>query len=105
MEKRPERMNEYSMRPIGIEFDRYAQKGMEYPISIFENHGAAYLASVAGLAYTLFQKIRDTDNFFDRRQRKKHMEFEDWLKELHAERRIHLPTEQEIIEKLEKIDL
>ncbi|MCY4515105.1 MAG: hypothetical protein OXC69_08230 [Candidatus Tectomicrobia bacterium] len=80
---------------IGIEFERYKLKGMEYPISILVNHAEAPLASIAGLAYTLLQKIRDTDDFFDRRRRKRHTEFEDWLEELHAERRIWLPTLEE----------
>ena len=80
---------------IGISFERYAQKGTEYPISVFENYEDAHLASVAGLAYTLYEKIRDKDNFFEQRQRRQHMEFETWLEELHSERqKYHLTVEE-----------
>ena len=85
---------------IGIEFERYTRKGMEYPISILVNHGEAPLASIAGLGYTLLQKIRDTEDFFDRRRRMRHIEFEDWLKELQAARRKWLPTIEEAAEQL-----
>ena len=82
-------------RAIGINFERYVQKGTEYPISVFENQEYAHLASVAGLAYTLFRTIRDVDGFFDQRQRGRHMEFEDWLEELHSKRRNYQMTLQE----------
>ena len=85
-------------RAIGINFERYVQKGTEYPISVFENQEYAHLVSVAGLAYTLFRTIRDVDGFFDQRQRGRHMEFEDWLEELHSKRRNYHMTLQEAVD-------
>ncbi len=89
---------------IGINFERYAMKGTEYPISIYEGQEYYYLASIAGIAYTLFNEIRNTDGFFDRKRRDRHDEFEIWLKELHTQRKNYILSEKEAIEKLAELD-
>ena len=88
---------------IGISFERYAEKGTEYPISVFENYEDAYLASVASLAYTLFARIRDTVGFFDQRQRREHSELESWLEELHSERRNFRLSDDEAAEQIGRL--
>ncbi len=85
---------------IGINFERYAVKGTEYPISIYENQEYYYLASIAAMAYTLFNKIRNTDRFFDQRRRNRHCEFDTWLEELHKQRKKYNLSEEEAAEKI-----
>ena len=83
---------------IGMNFERYALKGTEYPISIYEEQEYYYLASIAGMAYTLFNKIRNTDGFFDRKRRDRHDEFDTWLQELHTQRKQYILSKEEVIE-------
>lgn len=89
---------------MGINFERYAVKGTEYPISIFEGQEYYYLVSIAGMAYSLFNKIRSTDGFFDQKRRDRHGEFDTWLQELHTQRRNYILSEEEAVEKLAKLD-
>ena len=89
---------------IGINFTRYAMKGTEFPISIYEEQEYYYLASIAGMAYTLFNEIRNTDGFFDHKQRDRHDEFEIWLQELHTQRKNHILSDEETAEKLAELD-
>lgn len=86
---------------IGINFERYALKGTEYPISIYEEQEYYYLASIAGMAYTLFSKIRNADGFFDRKRRNRHGEFDTWLQELHSQRKNNILSEEEAVEEIE----
>lgn len=86
---------------IGINFEWYARKGTEYPTSIYENQEYMYLATIAGMAYNLFDRIRNTEGFFDQKRRKKHAEITYWLQELHAERRNHVLSEEEAIDDIE----
>jgi len=89
---------------IGINFRRYAVKGTEYPVSIFESQEYYYLASIAGMAYTLFEKVRSADGFFDQKRREHHGEFDIWLQEIHAQRKNFFQSEKEVVEKLAKLD-
>lgn len=89
---------------VGLNIERYAQKGTEYPISIYEGQECCYLASIAGFAYTLFGQIRNTDGFFDRKRRDLHCEFDTWLQELHAQRKNHILSEDEVVEQLAELD-
>ena len=89
---------------IGIKFRLYAMKGTEFPISIYEEQEYYYLASIAGMAYTLFNEIRNTDGFFDRIRRDRHGEFEIWLQELHTQRKNYILSEKEAVEKLAELD-
>ena len=89
---------------IGINFERYAVKGTEYPISIYEGQEYYYLASIAGMAYTLFNEIRNTDGFFDRIRRDRHDEFEIWLQELHTQRKNYILSDEEAAVKLAELD-
>lgn len=89
---------------IGINFERYALKGTEYPVSVYEEQEYYYLASIAGMAYTLFNKIRNTDGFFDRKRRDRHGEFKIWLQELHTQRKNHILSEEEAVEELAELD-
>lgn len=89
---------------VGLNVERYAMKGTEYPISIYESQEYCYLASIAGMTYTLFNKIRNTDGFFDYKRRNRHGEFGIWLQELRAWRKNHILSEEEAIEQLAKLD-
>ena len=89
---------------IGINFERYALKGTEYPVSIYEGQEFYYLASIAGMAYTLFNEIRNIDGFFHRKRRGRHGEFDTWLWELHTQRRNYIISEEEAVEKLEELN-
>ena len=89
---------------IGINFERYALKGTEYPISIYEGQEYYYLTSIASMAYTLFNEIRNTDGFFDRKRRDRHGEFEIWLQELLTQRKNYMLSEKEAVEKLAELD-
>ncbi len=89
---------------IGINFERYALKGTEYPISIYEEQEHYYLASIAGMAYTLFNEIRNIDGFFDQKRRDRHSEFDTWLRELHTHRKNYILSEQEAVEKLDELN-
>ena len=76
---------------IGINFERYKGKGMEYPLSVFLNQEPYFLASIAGLAYALFDRIQKTDGFFDPLHPDRCTDFEEWLKELRAKRQEYGP--------------
>ncbi len=89
---------------IGLNFERYAVKGTEYPISIYEEQEYCYLASIAGLAYTLYNEIENTYGFFDRKRRDRHGEFKTWLQELHTQRKNHILSEEEAVEELAELD-
>lgn len=89
---------------IGINFERYAVKGTEYPISIYEEQEYCYLASIAGMAYTLFNEIGNTDGFFDRKRRDRHGEFDTWLRELHTQRKNYILSEEEAVEDLDELN-
>ena len=89
---------------IGVNFERYAVKGTEYPISVYEGQEYYYLASIAGFAYTLYDQIRNTDGFFDRKRGNSHGEFETWLQELHAQRKNHILSEEGAVEQLAELD-
>lgn len=91
-------------KAIGINFRRYAAKGTEYPISIYEGQEYYYLTSIAGMAYTLFDKIRCAEGFFDHKRRERHGEFDTWLDELHTQRKNFILSEEEAVEKLAKLD-
>ena len=88
---------------IGINCERYATKGTEYPISVCEGQEYYYLASIAGMAYTLFNEIRNTDGFFDHKRRSRHYEFVTWIQELHAQRRKYILSEEEAVEELAEL--
>ena len=88
---------------VGLNVERYAMKGTEYPISIYEEQEYYYLASIAGLAYTLFGQIRNTDGFFDHKRRNRHGEFDTWLQELHTQRRNYILSEEEAVEELAEL--
>ena len=89
---------------IGINFERYALKGTEYPISSYEGQEYYYLTSIASMAYTLFNRIGNTEGFFDQKRRDRHYEFKNWLGELHAQRKKHILSEEEVVEKLAVLD-
>lgn len=89
---------------VGLNVERYAMKGTEYPISIYEEHEYYYLASIAGFAYTLFGQIRNTDGFFDHKRRDRHGEFDTWLQELHTQRKNYILSEDEAVEELSELN-
>lgn len=89
---------------IGINFERYALKGTEYPISIYEEQEYFYLASIAGMAYTLFNEIKNIDGFFDRKRQDPHGEFDTWLRELHTQRKNYILSEEEAVEALDELN-
>ncbi|MXY98441.1 MAG: hypothetical protein F4Z29_12010 [Gemmatimonadetes bacterium] len=89
---------------IGTNFRRYAVKGTEYPIPIIDGQENYYLASIAGMAYTLFNKIRSADGFFDKKRRERNGEFDTWLQELHTQRKNFMLSEEDAVEKLAKLD-
>ncbi len=89
---------------IGINCERYALKGTEYPISIYEGQEFYYLTSIASLAYTLYNRIGNTDGFFDPKRRDRHYEFKIWLEELHTQRKNYILSEEEAVDKLAELD-
>ncbi len=89
---------------IGMNFERYAVKGTEYPISIYEGQEYYYLVSIAGMAYTLFNTIRNTEGFFDHKLRYRHGEFDSWLQELHTQRKNFILSEEEAVTALSELN-
>lgn len=89
---------------IGINFERYALKGTEYPICIYEGQEHYYLTSIASMAYSLFNKIGNTDGFLDQKRRDRHREFDTWLEELHTQRKIYVLSDEEAVAKLAILD-
>ena len=89
---------------IGVNCERYALKGTEYPISVYEEQELYYLANIAGFAYTLYSQIRTTDGFFDHKRWNRHGEFDAWLQELHSQRKKHILSEEEVVEQLAELD-
>ncbi|MDE2729223.1 MAG: hypothetical protein OXI19_14465, partial [Gemmatimonadota bacterium] len=51
-----------------------------------------------------FNKIRSADGFFDKKRRERHGQLDTWLQELHTQRKNFILSEDEVVEKLAKLD-